>query len=662
MVRGELRLGIHMGDAEVWCVDEEERGGRNVDVLRLLREPRKNPLNYPTIAPPTSAPCNVECENEGVCNNNNCICPDKWTGEFCTIPNFCGNSTECIIGSDGSQECLTFEEVLVGRYVYSNEQCESSTVSANTSKAFRQCTLSGGIPVLQNISVQFCNVTLQSLANMTDVTEDASKIAASTQILTSQPANLNATDISNAMIIVNRILNNTETPTVAPDVVVSAVTTVSQILNANTDEYDNSDVTQNAESLTMAMESFAQSNSTSNIAVVQPNVAVQNTPLPTGSSGGVLFTSLRGLGEDDNLASNRIIVKENASELLIDKMAEVQIFVSSQSDSYNKGTVGFVLYQNDNFFRSKKHTPKISLRKRIISASLSSGTLGNIQFIFNPQHDPLYILRSYTCVFWDYKLSDWNTKGCSNVENDKGLLQCSCNHTTNFAVLMSFKKHSHYKALGIVSTVGCALSIAGLAITIVFQILQREKQQTKWILLCLFISMLIFNIIFITGVENNQPNSTDIEKHPDEIPKTDLIEPPENRSCTAVAVLLHYFLLTTFLWTAVSAALMYRQLVQIKHTLPSHLTMYSIITAWGLPAVFVGITFGATYSSSPSHYRQEEFCWLATLNTAGHFDYGKPMFWSFLLPVGIILAMNVFIFVALMVKVTWKKEDETLRR
>ncbi|XP_063297363.1 adhesion G-protein coupled receptor G7 [Pelobates fuscus] len=371
----------------------------------------------------------------------------------------------------------------------------------------------------------------------------------------------------------------------------------------------------------------------------------------------------QGLGEDDNLASNRIIVKENASELLVDKMAEVQIFVSSQSDSYNRGTVGFVLYQNGNFFRSKKHTPKISFRKRIISASLSSGTLGNIQFIFNPQHDPLYILQSYTCVFWDYKLSDWNTKGCSNVENDKGFLQCSCNHTTNFAVLMSFKKHSHYKALGIVSTVGCALSIAGLAITIVFQILQRkmEKQQTKWILLCLFISMLIFNIIFITGVENNQPNSTDIEKHPDEIPKTDLIEPPENRSCTAVAVLLHYFLLTTFLWTAVSAALMYRQLVQIKHMLPSHLTMYSIITAWGLPAVFVGITFGATYSVSPSHYRQEEFCWLATLNTAGHFDYGKPMFWSFLLPVGIILAMNGFIFVALMVKVTWKKEDETLR-
>ncbi len=43
--------------------------------------------------------------------------------------------------------------------------------------------------------------------------------------------------------------------------------------------------------------------------------------------------------------------------------------------------------------------------------------------------------KKYTCVFWDYTGSVWNSSGC-HYSNYKGLHSCECNHLTNFAVLM----------------------------------------------------------------------------------------------------------------------------------------------------------------------------------------------------------------------------------
>jgi len=43
--------------------------------------------------------------------------------------------------------------------------------------------------------------------------------------------------------------------------------------------------------------------------------------------------------------------------------------------------------------------------------------------------------KKYTCVFWDYTSSMWNSSGC-HYSNYKGLHSCECNHLTNFAVLM----------------------------------------------------------------------------------------------------------------------------------------------------------------------------------------------------------------------------------
>ncbi len=41
----------------------------------------------------------------------------------------------------------------------------------------------------------------------------------------------------------------------------------------------------------------------------------------------------------------------------------------------------------------------------------------------------------FVCVFWDYAHKDWRTEGCIKMHDLSGV-QCKCNHTTNFAVLV----------------------------------------------------------------------------------------------------------------------------------------------------------------------------------------------------------------------------------
>lgn len=59
------------------------------------------------------------------------------------------------------------------------------------------------------------------------------------------------------------------------------------------------------------------------------------------------------------------------------------------------------------------------------------------------------------------------------------------------------------------------------------------------------------------------------------------------------------------------------------------------------------------------HFRPSS-CWLATLDGAQKFDFRKPMFWGFLVPVGLILICNVVLLV--LTSLTTCRTDSKLRR
>ncbi|XP_040278039.1 adhesion G-protein coupled receptor G7 [Bufo bufo] len=373
----------------------------------------------------------------------------------------------------------------------------------------------------------------------------------------------------------------------------------------------------------------------------------------------------------EDLVSSRVIVDNNTSQFVLNETAEVQVFLKPVGEIYDNDTVGFVLYQNDNLFPSK-HEKKLGFRKKIISASISRAR-ANVEFSFNHQFDPSYTLVQYACVFWDYEWNEWNTTGCQkkisnqmspNETSSNSIisLQCTCHHTTNFAVLMKFKENIHFASLNIVSVIGCALSVTGLSITVIFLFYARKKKSISWILISFCSSLLIFYIIFIVAMETSEYTVVSANPNQDSSENSFFwsdLEKVYDGMCTGLAALQHYFLLTTFVLTALLGVEFYFRIIAASHYLPEHFITSALVIGWGLPAIIVAITIAATYPGQ-NNYNRKEFCWLLAENKEKQFDISKPMLWSFLLPVGLILIANICIVIGVVLTI-WKNKPELTR-
>ncbi|NWW44516.1 AGRG7 protein, partial [Pedionomus torquatus] len=612
---------------------------------------------------PGAPPC--FCLNSGVCQDGACVCPEQWVGSLCEIVNFCEASTYRVNISESIIKTLTFERIIVGKYGNSKEKCDPDTVNGNTSIAIRMCFREGRIPTLEPPKILNCNENLDSLASQVETVDSSnvSTIANNTQILTSMPNQLTTENISAAATIAMQILKK---PNISEDsqASVAVMATVSQLLDANETEFNHNTLVNVTTSLTKTMEEFSF---TSNIS--QPNVAIQSAPLKLNSST-ILFLAQRdtALGY---YQSTKLEIKENVSGLIGDLNTAVQLMFNIMNTT--TGRVGFVLYQNDRLFQSRIYRSRNSFSKQIVSGNIDKRNLSGVEIAFNPKYNTSELqLRDHACVFWDYTVNDWSTAGCAKGRD--WFLKCRCNHSTNFAVLMAFQiKYKYAKPLEYISYIGVGLSMAGLVITILFQIFTRKTRRSSvtWMLVSLCLSMLIFNIIFISGIENQNArnhgsNTTSYYQQYDTTSNTlltsDMVDPPADPWCTAVAVLLHYFLLATFMWTALNSAQLYLLLLRAMKPLPRHFLVTMSITGWGIPIVVVAVTFGATYREGKAlNYRQEEFCWLAALDENQNFSMQKPMVWSFLLPVALILLFNIVVFIKITVSAIWKKNKNLTR-
>ncbi|NXK49822.1 AGRG7 protein, partial [Chauna torquata] len=605
------------------------------------------------------------CLNGGVCQDGACVCPSEWVGSFCEIVNFCEASTYTANISENVIKNLTFEWIIVGKYGNSEEKCEPYTVNGNTSIAIRLCSREGRTPMLEPPKILNCNENLDSLALQVETADSSSvsAIASNTQILTSMPNKLTTQNISAAANIAVKILRK---PNISEDshASVAAVATVSQLLDASEIEFKHNNLVNVTASLTKTMEEFSLTGN-----ITQTNVAVQSVPLKLGSST-ILF-----LAQTDTtlgyFQSTKLEIHENVPGLSSELSNEVQILLNIIRSS-NNGRAGFVLYQNDKLFQSRIYKSHNNFSKQIVSGNIDGGRTSGVEMAFNPKYNTSkFQLRDHACVFWDYAINDWSTTGCTKGRDQ--FLRCTCNHTTNFAVLMAFQtKYKYAKPLECISYIGVGLSIAGLVITILFQIFTRKtrKSSVTWVLVSLCFSMLIFNIIFISGIENQNArnHSSNTSEYfqqystSNTLLTSDVVDPPADSWCMVVAVLLHYFLLATFMWTALNSAQLYLLLLRAMKPLPGHFIVTMSIIGWGIPAVVVAITLGATYREGKAlNYRQEEFCWLAALDQNQNFSTKKPMLWSFLLPVAVILLFNITIFIKIIVSVLWK-ENKNLTR
>ncbi|CAH6792418.1 adhesion G-protein coupled receptor G7 [Phodopus roborovskii] len=600
------------------------------------------------------------CRNGGTWQNGRCICTEEWKGLRCTIANFCENSTYL---------SYTFARIPVGRYGPSLEKCPSGTVNAGNPKAIRLCSVNEyGEIELQNVTIGSCTENLQTLeTQIENIKTESKNISTEAQILTANASILTAENITSATRVVGQIFNKTRGAELQAKRV--AITTVSQILDASEDVFQRAaeiDRENSFSTLIEQMESY--SFSLGDETVVEPNIAIQSVTRGNDAGSSVLFSVQKG--SSDSLVSGGTSINKTADRLNPDGQTELQILLNTGE---NKNPCGFVVYQNNKLFQSKAFTATSDFSQKIISGKIDANGQNpdvSVQMVFNPTYDRReFQLHTYACVYWNFSTNDWDTQGCQKDGNSAGFLGCRCNHTTNFAVLMSFKKDYQYpESLDILSNIGCALSIAGLALTIIFQIVTRKIRKTSvtWVLVSLCTSMLIFNLLFVFGIENSNKNlkisDSGINANPDtnEIPVRDTTDNP-NPSCTAIAALLHYFLLVTFTWNGLSATQLYFLLIRTMKPLPPHFILVISLVGWGVPAIVVGVTVGVIYAQSGNKslweldYRQEEICWLAIPRSDNFVK--SPFLWSFIVPVTIILITNIAIFITITVKVLWKNNQ-----
>ncbi|OCT97367.1 hypothetical protein XELAEV_18009587mg, partial [Xenopus laevis] len=120
------------------------------------------------------------------------------------------------------------------------------------------------------------------------------------------------------------------------------------------------------------------------------------------------------------------------------------------------------------------------------------------------------------CSFWSYSKTNmsgyWSTQGCRLLTTNKTHTICSCNHLTNFAVLMAHieAKHTdmvHDILLDVITWIGILLSLVCLLICIfTFCFFRGLQSDRNTIHKNLCISLFVAELLFLIGINRtDQP-------------------------------------------------------------------------------------------------------------------------------------------------------------
>ncbi|XP_044181267.1 adhesion G protein-coupled receptor L4-like [Acropora millepora] len=278
----------------------------------------------------------------------------------------------------------------------------------------------------------------------------------------------------------------------------------------------------------------------------------------------------------------------------------------------------FIIYNDISQFVPK--LPALELRNRIIAAKVYPSAQGTLQenvtlsFGRNKKEKD----KSH-CVFWNFTIKsavngDWSRKGCSLVKSDDNKIICTCNHLTNFAVLMQVVENEvtskHLVAMEMITYFGCALSLTAEALTIIaYWTLTDFKQEQVQIRLNLVVALAAAQLAFLSGIDALEPKGL----------------------CVFVAALIHYFYLVGFAWMFFEGVYLYLMVVKVFNTEIRLRALYSV--AWGCPVgiVVLSIVLAACQEGGLHSYIHGAFCWVS---------FSNNLIWTFVAPVLLVCVAN----------------------
>ncbi|XP_006816648.1 adhesion G protein-coupled receptor L1-like, partial [Saccoglossus kowalevskii] len=228
-------------------------------------------------------------------------------------------------------------------------------------------------------------------------------------------------------------------------------------------------------------------------------VAVSKTSnLP--DDGSVIFPGTKGIvNSSDSIVLSDVSIKArstNGSAKLVFLM-------------YNN--IGHFLEGIDGVGNDTNSSVKL-INSRVISASLNTmhsqslvePVIITLEHIKNDRRNPV-------CSYWNASggSGSWSNSGCETVESNETHTICSCNHLTNFAVLMdvhgTLLPFSHHFALSVITYAGFMISIICLILCLMtfcgFKNLQCDRNTIhKNLCFCL----LVAEVLFMAGIDKTE--------------------------------------------------------------------------------------------------------------------------------------------------------------
>uniref|UniRef100_A0A3Q4N9N8 Cadherin, EGF LAG seven-pass G-type receptor 3 n=1 Tax=Neolamprologus brichardi TaxID=32507 RepID=A0A3Q4N9N8_NEOBR len=211
------------------------------------------------------------------------------------------------------------------------------------------------------------------------------------------------------------------------------------------------------------------------------------------------------------------------------------------------------------------------------------------------------------CVQWNhsspYEMGGcWTVRDCMVVYRNTSHVRCQCQRLGTFGVLMDSSQREQLEGdletLALVTYSSLCVSMLALLLTVlVLSCLRGLKSNTRSIHSNTAAAMLLSELVFLLGVNQTE----------------------QQFLCTVVAILLHYFFMSTFAWMFVEGLHIYRMQTEQRNINYGAMRFYYAI-GWGVPAIITGLAVGL----DPEGYGNPDFCWISI--------YDK-LIWSFAGPI-----------------------------
>ncbi|XP_045400429.1 adhesion G-protein coupled receptor G6 isoform X2 [Lemur catta] len=485
--------------------------------------------------------------------------------------------------------------------------------------------------------------------DLSNCSKEANEVANQILNLTADGQNLTSANITSIVEQVKKIVNNEE------NIDITLGSTLMNIFS-NILSSSDSDLLESSSEALKTIDELAfkiDLSSTPHVNITTRNLALGVSSLSPGTNTISNFS----IGLPSNNESYFQMDFENRQ---MDPLASVILPPNllenlSQEDSVLVRRAQFTFFNKTGLFQD------VGPQRKTLVSYVMACSIGNItiQNLTNPvqikiKHTGTQEVHRPICAFWDMNkntsVGRWNTSGCvAHRGFDSSETVCLCNHFTHFGVLMDLPRSAsqmdarNTKVLTFISYIGCGISAIFSAATLLtyvaFEKLRRDYPSK--ILMNLSTALLFLNLIFLL---DSWITSFGVDG-----------------LCTAVAALLHFFLLATFTWMGLEAIHMYIALVKVFNTYIRRYILKFCIVGWGLPALVVSVVLASRNQNEvygKESYGKEkgvEFCWIQDpvifyVTCAGYF--------------GVMFFLNVAMFIVVMVQIcgrNGKRSNRTLR-